>query len=389
VDGQASTDSESVSLQPGEKEKVALSHHFAIGGLHRVQIGEQPERVVMIPGGVNLVLRNPLVDLKLNEGKGTSTRNEITGAMLSFRGVPQWVSGRSGEGLQTASSASIDAGGIQLYRKSFTLSAWIRIDDFGAKGELGLFGGQAPMGADQDTTGTILDAGIRNKKLFLGFHGRDILGNKDVPTGTWVNVTYAYDAALQKAFLYVDGSLDKTGNQASYTGPLETIGDAPTLHHGRYTIDDVVVTQDCLSPELVALLFHDGYDALLHGSYTSAWRPYENSVQSVEVVTEMPVGTKLSLIVETGDRAGNVLNSQTIELGPGKHAYPLKSPKTDDRIRFRAQVNASADGRSPVLRAVNLTGANGAERWSTPSEWGTGTAQKSIAVNDSAPQGVE
>jgi len=389
VDGQASTDSQSLSLQPGEKEKVGLSHHFAIGGLHRVQVGDEPERVVMIPGGVNLILRNPLVDLKLDEGKGTSTRNESTGKMLSFRGAPQWVGGRSGEGLQTASSASIDAGGIQLYRKSFTLSAWIRIDALGDKDELALFGGQAPMGADQDATGTILDAGIRNRKLFLGFHGRDILGNKDVPTATWVNVTYAYDAALQKTFLYLNGSLDKTGNQASYTGPLETIGDAPTLQHGRYTMDDVVVTQDCLSPELVTLLFHDGYGALQHGSYTSAWRPYEDSVQSLEAVSEMPAGSKLSLIVETGDKGGNVVDSQTVELGPGKHNYLLKRTRRSDQIRFRAQMSASTDGQSPVLRAVGLTGTNGAERWSTPSEWGAGTAEKSIAVNEPAPEGVE
>ncbi len=389
VDGQVSADSQSLSLQSGEKRKVELSYHFMIGGLHRVQIGDQPERVVMIPGGINLALRNPLVDLKLNEGGGTSTRNEATGKMLSFRGTPQWASGRSGEGLQTSSSASIDAGGIQLYRKSFTLSAWIRIDALGNKDELGLFGGQAPMGADQDNTGTILDAGIRNKKLFLGFHGRDIIGMNDVPKGTWVNVTYAYDAALQKAFLYLNGSLDKTGNEASYTGPLETIGDAPTLQHGRYTMDDVIVTQDCLSPELVRVLVRDGYDALLQGSYTSAWRSYEDSVQSVEAVAEMPAGSKLSLIVEMGDKSGKVLNSQTIELKPDKHVYSLKSTKTGGQIRFRAQVTASTDGQSPVLRAVSLVGANRTERWSTPSEWGVGTAEKSVAVNDSTLQGVE
>ena len=389
VDGQVLTDAQSLSLQPGEKRRVALSHHFAIGGLHRVQIGDQPERMVLIPGGINLALRNPLVDLKLNEGNGTGTRNESTGKVLSFRGTPQWVSGRSGGGLQTSSSASIDAGGIQLYRKSFTLSAWIRIDALGNKDELGLFGGQAPMGADQDNTGTILDAGVRNKKLYLGFHGRDILGGKDVPTGTWVNVTYAYDAALQKAFLYLNGSLDKTGNLASYTGPLETIGDAPTLQHGHYTLDDVVVTQDCLSPALVRLLFQNGYDALLQGSYTSAWRPFEEGFQSLEAVAEMPTGSKLSLIVETGDKAGKVLNSQTIELGSGKHVYPLKIAKAGEQTRFRAQLSVSADGQSPVLRAVSLIGANKTERWSAPSEWDGGTAEKSVAVNDSTPQGVE
>jgi hypothetical protein len=259
----------------------------------------------------------------------------------------------------------------------------------GDNDELGLFGGQAPMGADQDNKGTILDAGIRNKKMFLGFHGRDILGNKDVPQGTWVNLTYVYDAALQKTFLYLNGSLDKMGNQASYTGPLERIGDAPTLHHGRYTIDDVVVTQDCLSPELVGLLFHEGYDSLPRGSYTSSWRPYEDSVQSVDAVAEIPAGSKLSLIVETGDKSGKVLNSQTIELGPGKHVYSLKSTKTGDQIRFSAYLTASMDGQSPVLRAVSLVGANRTDRWSTPSEWEVGTAEKSLALNDSTPQAVE
>jgi beta-glucosidase len=389
VDGQGATDSQSLSLQPGEKRRVALSHRFAIGGPHRVQVGEQPERVVVIPGGVNLALRSPLVTLKLDEGRGTGTRNEDTGKLLFFRGTPQWVPGRSGEGLRTSSSASVDAGAIQLYRRSFTLSAWIRIDALGDKDELGLFGGQAPMGADQDNTGTILDAGIRNKKMFLGFRGREILGNKDVPKGAWVNVTYAYDAALQKASLYLNRSLDKAGSLASYTGPLETIGDAPTLQHGRYTMDDVVVTQDCLSPELVGLLFHDGYDALLKGSYTSTWRPYEESVQSMETVTEMPAGSKLALIVETGDKAGKVLNTQTIELEHGKHVYSLKGTKPSDQIRVRAQLTASADGQSPVLRAVSLVGANRAERWSAPSEWGEGTAQKSVAVNDSTARGVE
>jgi beta-glucosidase len=389
VDGQVLPDSQPVSLGPGEKRSLLFSHQFTIGGLHRVQIGDQPERVIAVPGGINLALREPLVNLTFNEGEGTRTRNEVTGKMLSLRGAPQWTKGRSGSGLQPASSASVDAGGIQLYRKSFTLSAWVHIDALGNSDELGLFGGRAPMGADQDNTGTVLDAGIRNKKLFLGFHGRDMIGNREVPEGSWVNVTYAYDASLQKAYLYLDGSLDKAGNLASYMGPLETIGDAPTLQHGRYTLDNAVVTLGCLSPELVTLLVQNGYDALLRGGYTSPWRPNGGGVQRLESVTEMPVGSKLSVVVETGDRSGKVLGSQTIELEPGKHDYSLKNLKVGDRIRIRAQLTSSTDGQSPVLRSVNIGIGKGAQRWSSPKEWSDGTAERSIAVNDSIPQGVE
>lgn len=70
-----------------------------------------------------------------------------------------------------------------------------------------------------------------------------------------------------------------SGAYTSYTGPLETIGNAPALQHGRYTMDDVIVAQDCLSPALVRLLFQKGYDALLRGSFISGWRPYEEGVQ--------------------------------------------------------------------------------------------------------------
>lgn len=85
--------------------------------------------------------------------------------------------------------------------------------------------------------------------------------------------------------------------------------------------------------------------------------------------------------MELETKAGNLLNLQTVELVSGEHAYRLRGAKTGDRIRLHAQVGASSNGQSPILRAVSLSGVNGAERWSTPREWRTGAAEKSIAVN--------
>ena len=98
----------------------------------------------------------------------------------------------------------------------------------------------------------------------------------------------------------------------------------------------------------------NGYDALLRGGYTSAWRPNGSRVQRLEAVTEIRAGSKLSVVVETGDRSGKVLGSQTIELEPGKHDYSLKNVKAGDRIRIHAQLTSSTDGQSPVLRSVNI-----------------------------------
>jgi len=385
VDGQSTAESQSLRLQSGEERRVTLSYLFAAGGLHHVQFNDLPEQLIVVPGGISLALHDPLIELHLTEGGGAVTRNEITGANLSLRGDARWVSGKTGSGLQPSPSMNADAGNVQLYRKSFTLSAWVKIDWFGDGGDLALFGGRAPMGADQDSTGTVLNAGIKHKKLFFGFQGRDVAGNREVPTESWVNLTYAYDAVLRKTFLYLNGVLDKTANQEPYIGPLETIGDAPSLQHGRYSMDEIAITQSCLSPELVALLVQDGFDSLRKGEYSSAWRSYAGTARELEATTEAPEGSKLSLTIESGDKNGNVLSSTTLDLITGTKRYPVRELKTGDQVRIRVQVVAARNGQSPVLRSVGLSGTNASVRWSTPSDWSTGKADKSVMVNDAAP----
>jgi hypothetical protein len=385
VDGQPAIEPQSLKLQSGEKRKVALNYLFAVGGLHHVQLNDLPEQLVVVPGGISLALHNPLIVLRLDEGKGSLTKNEISGKSLPVRGTPQWVIGKESGGIQPSSNMSIDAGSAELYRKSFTLSAWVKIDTFGEGGDLALFGGRAPMGADQDNTGTVLNAGIHNKKLFLGFQGRDVAGNKEIPTGSWVNLTYTYDAALRKSALYLDGILDKAANQEPYAGPLDTVGDSSTLQHGRYAMDDVVVAQSCFPPELVGMLVRNGFDSLRQGEYTSEWRPYTGPVRDLETTAEIPEGSKLAVTIETGDKAGNVMSSVTVDLTAGHQAFPVMAVKAGEQVRIRAQVVGTRNGQSPVLRAVRFSGANGPEQWSFTKDWNAGSAGNSIVINDATP----
>jgi hypothetical protein len=139
VDSQSADSPQSVKLDSGEKTKITLSHNFTVGGLHRVQLNDLPEQLLMVPGGVSLAFRSPLLFLKLDEGNGEVTKNEITGKSLALQGKAKWVTGRDDAGIEPSSLAGISAGDIQLYRKSFTLSAWIRIDTLDG-GELGVFG---------------------------------------------------------------------------------------------------------------------------------------------------------------------------------------------------------------------------------------------------------
>src|SRR6202035_2840197 len=99
-----------------------------------------------------------------------SVRNSITGQSLAMSGKPERTSGRKEKALEfDRAGTSIDTGHLDLYRKPFTVAAWIFIKQFGENGEVALFGGRAPMGADRDITGTWLRAGIRAKKLFMSF----------------------------------------------------------------------------------------------------------------------------------------------------------------------------------------------------------------------------
>jgi beta-glucosidase len=386
VDGQPVGAQQPLKLEPGEKKHVTLSYTFAVGGLHQVQINDLPGQQITVPGGIALALQNPLVYLKLGEGSGTSVKNEITGKSLNLRGSPSWVDGRNGgKALSlTSGDTAVDTGNIDVYRKAFTLSAWVKIDQFGNGDDIGLFGGQAPMGADQDSTGTTLHVGVEGRKLFMGFFGRDIKGDRDVPLHEWTNLTYTYDPKAMKGSLYLNGDLDRTIDQKPYAGPLETIGGAPILNHGSYALQDAVVVQTCLDAGMVRLLSDKGFEALRQGEYTSAWRPL-GRVNKLDVTAEIPEGSAMSVIVETGDKDGKVVGSSTVDLKPGQSTYTIPSLAGGDQVRVRTDISGTNWTSAPILRAVVLSGPDGKQRWATPNDWAGGNATPGLMTNYGQP----
>jgi hypothetical protein len=347
--------------------------------MHRIQVNDQPEQQIVVPGGLGLGLQDPLVYLKLDEGQGTSVRNEITGKNLNLIGTPGWADGKNGKALQvSASGMGVDVGHLDLYRKAFTLSAWVNIAELGKNQDTALFGGRAPMGADQDNTGTVLQVGVKNQMLFMGFLGRDISGKKTVPLGKWVNLTYTYNPVAETGSLYLDGSLDQAAPQKTYTGPLETIGDAPMLAQGAYALDEPVVIQSCLTAPMVHQLAAKGLESLREGDYTSAWRTLGGAPQSLASTAEIPEGTAITVTVETGDKDGKVLSSGKVMLKDGAQSYPLSGLTAGDQVRLRVQLSNQGWGPSPVLRAVAITADSGREKWSTPVEWEQGQLSPSM-----------
>lgn len=382
IDGQPRAGVEPLFLQSGESRHVTLSYAFPEGGLHRIQLNDRPEQVVQVPGGIALALQNPVLVLKLDEGKGTAVKNQITGRELVVKGTPTWD---KGAGLQPSTFSSVDVGSIQLYRKSFTLSACVQVEKLSNGGEIGLFGGRAPMGADQDNSGTILNAGLRNGKMYLGFQGREATGSKAVPIGKPVLLTYVYDATQRKAFLYIDGSLDRAVNLEPYTGPLESIGDASTLQHGDYYVKDVVVTLSVLGRETVHALAQYGFDTLRTGEYVSNWHALSGELNRLESVAEIPKGASAAVTVETVNNKGSIGESQTIYLKTGHETAPLNISKPNAQVRIRVKLDSSQELQAPMVRAISLVGLAEKIRWSSPKEWSTGVGEKGVAVETATP----
>lgn len=383
VNGKPTGDKQTISLKPGEKRSLPFSHTLKAGGLYEVALGKLAKKQVVVSGGVALALRNPLIYTKLDEEGGATVKNVITGKDLPLIGSPRRVEGRSGKALElTGAGMGIDAQNADIYRKAFTLSAWVKIVEFADKGDLALFGGKAPMGADQDTSGTILQTGLKNKKLFQGFFGRDIAGDKEVPAGTWVNLTYTYDPVALKGTLYLNGEKESEKAQKPYTGPLERIGDSPVIKHGNYLLDEAAVIQDCLSPAMVKMMAQKGLDTLLAGEYISDWRATDAAMpSSLEALTEIPAGTTIKLVVETATADGKTISSKEVELKTGAEKYELAGLQKGDKFRVKARLSSSVWTAVPVLRSVTL----GSQAWTSTNDWKKGSAPANILTNFSQP----
>jgi beta-glucosidase len=375
IDGRPAAAAQPLALAPGEQKKVTANHAFTVSGLHKVQINDQPEQQIIVKGGITLALKNPLIWLKLDG----NLKNEITGEELAAKTPPQWTEGKNGAKALSLgkSDAGITAGSADLYRKSFTLSASVKINQLDPeKGEIGLFGGAAPMGADQDATGTVLQVGAREKKPFMGFFGRDIKGGKAIPLNEWITLTYIYDAERQKGMFYINGNLDKEESQKNYTGPLDTIGDAPMLKHGNYTLGEVLVAQDTLSAQGAKALAEKGVNGLRQGEYESDWRTADTDAHIADIVAEIPQGAAITLAVETGENGKTTSTSAPIKLTDGAKSHPLPVKK-GTQIRLKVKLENTGWATNPILRSVNINGM----KWNSAADWSKGKTTGNTITN--------
>jgi len=371
---------ELLELEPGATRNLALGYVFPHAGMFRVKVGNAAEMQMNVNGGVGLALRDPLFYLNFHAADASGVKNEVTGTMLPFVGKPQFVDGKFGKAFRTADKKTyVKVGNADLYRKSFTLAAWVHIESLENKQAV-FFGGEAPMGANVDVKGTGLAAAVFNEKMMLTFRDITTQGNARPPIGKWTHLAFTYDADQRKGSLYLDGNLETTKPQEPYTGPLEMIGSAPELLHGVFAMDEVLVTLGAMGPKAVKELARKGVETMRKGELTTDWHPFTGAVNALQSFADIPAGSSIKVTVDCGDKAGKVLDSKTVELKPGEQNLSLNGLPSGTQIRLRIEIASQQWNASPVLQAVVLSGPGATTRWSTVNDWRKCAATGSVKI---------
>jgi hypothetical protein len=379
VDGKVVA-SQVLELRAGARRDVALEYAFPRAGAFRVKLGDAPEKEMMVPGGIGLALQEPLIYLTFDQTNNSGVKDEISGAVLPVVGTPQFASGKEGLAFRTGDKKTfVKVGNLDLYRKPFTLAAWVNIESLENR-QATFFGGAAPMGADIDVVGTSLAGSVFDENLLLTFRNRDARGHKAIPTGKWIHVAYTYNSQLEQGAVYLNGVLDQKQSQKPYAGPLEMIGSAPELYHGKFMMDDVLVTRSCMAPEAVRELAQNGVDSLQHGQITTEWRSSQGPLTLLQTWAEVPANASIEATVESGDQEGNVIASQTVALKSGAQSIALNKLKLGVQVRLRVRVNSLKWGALPLLRGAILSGGGKFLRWSTTAEWNKGAASGGLKI---------
>ncbi|MDD4921092.1 MAG: glycoside hydrolase family 3 N-terminal domain-containing protein [Bacteroidales bacterium] len=366
--------SQILTLNPGEQKKMSLTYSFPRSGTFRVKVGNASEQQMVISGGVALALQDPMLYFTFDAASASGVKDEVSGSILPVQGKPQFIPGKTGQAFKTDDKATfVKAGGADLYRKSFTLSGWFNIEKL-ENGQAMFFGGQAPMGADVDNTGTVLAAGISGEKMLLSFQDRDIQSAGKIETGKWIHLAYTYDAKSELGSLYINGKLDKAAAQKTYAGPLDMIGSSSRFMHGKFAMDEVLVTRNCMNAVAIKELSSKGIEALRNGQITTQWRSISGLPATLQTWADVPAGSSVKIAVEIGDQDGKVIDTKVFDVKSGELKLPLAGIKSGKQVRLNVKLSSSKWTALPVLQTAILLGSGEPVRWSTSDEWGKGTA---------------
>ena len=148
---------------------------------------------------------NGVRDFSINNFNGKAVGVEYR--KDSVREMVAWFNGKSHVVLPKADE-------LKLRDHDFTVSAWIKIDEYKKdKRDYCILG--TPGGSYQQSIHLV----IRNQKPYFGFYSNDLQGNTRIEAGKWYHLVWRYSKLSGEQAIYVDGKLDsRSVGHPSYKG---------------------------------------------------------------------------------------------------------------------------------------------------------------------------
>ncbi len=142
-----------------------------------------------------------------------------------------------------------DAETLGLYDSSFTVSAWVKGDDFSDS--------RTVMGTDRQRTNEGLFLGVRDGHPRINFYGNWLQSDITLATGGWYHLAFRYDKATGEMAIFVNGELTavETGHDAFLGKSTVHLGRAYGGNRFDGYIDDVRVFKRPLSPQEIRTLY--------------------------------------------------------------------------------------------------------------------------------------
>jgi len=256
VDG-VPVSTQQVDLGPGASEVISCAYAVPASG--------DSFHVQSLQASAKMSLLKPFsTDQDLADGSGLETI-----------GSPHTVAGKRGQALKLdGESDYLKISPIDLSSRPFTLTAWIRVDEFiQPHDEFPVFSG----GVKERNKG--LHVGVRMKKPWFGCYANDSIGGTELAAGKWHFLAFVQQAqhheaqtgpskakdsgTLQKAYwtakqeIYVNGVLDAVRECQPYLATLDYIGTFWGDAQSNGAVDDVRVYQKALTDDQVQSLFQD------------------------------------------------------------------------------------------------------------------------------------
>ncbi|MEU6404635.1 LamG-like jellyroll fold domain-containing protein [Streptomyces sp. NPDC046985] len=319
----------------------------------------------------------------LDEGTGATAADGVGGKDATLHGPIAWTGrARLGDALQGdgASAYASTASSALDTSKSFTVSAWVRLNSLAANST---FVAQEGVNAD----GFQLYYSTQFGWVF-NRHATDVTSPAIVRAqssatpvaGVWTHLLGVYDAQAQQIRLYVNGVNDETLN-ASFTTPWKAGGPvdiARRLYQGGFgeyangTIDDIVLWNRILSPEEVADLqaMTDPSTGHARPALSAEWSMDETSGSSASDssgyghTAAVTAGGTWTADADGGK--GAVLSLNGTSTANATATGPIVDSQGDFTVAAWAKLDAAALSDTTVAHHMRIAAQSGAVR----DSWG-------------------